>query len=162
MQLFQNECGEILRPTTVLNDRKSGGHLIVNPPRSVWERSELTPEELASWSFLVAATGEAMLESLPQLEGGCINYWEAGNWSLHHDAEPRGEKWPRESRRVHLHLFGRSRNSSDGDWAWGESPFFPPFKDRLEWAARHEPLNESECAAIVERVKAILTTKYRR
>ena len=76
----------------VLVDRSDGGNLIVNPPRDVWERSELTPAELVAWSFLVAATGRAMIDVLPQLEGGCVNYWEAGNWALHHDAEPAGPK----------------------------------------------------------------------
>jgi hypothetical protein len=35
------------------------------------------------WSFLVTAAGKAMLDVLPQLQGGCINYFDAGNWQLH-------------------------------------------------------------------------------
>ena len=50
-----------------------------------------------------------MLATLPQLKGGCINYWEAGNWALHGDADPRGPKTPEAHRRVHLHLLGRQR-----------------------------------------------------
>ena len=69
-------------PLLVLVDRIDGGNLIVNPQRPVWERSELTALELTQWSYLVAATGRAMLDVLPQLAGGCINYWEAGNWAL--------------------------------------------------------------------------------
>src|SRR4051812_23450172 len=94
MLLFDCAAGTVERPEppAVLNDRADGGHLIVNPKRAVWERSELTREELINWSLLVAATGQAMLETLPALADGCLNYWEAGNWSLHNDAEPRGAK----------------------------------------------------------------------
>ncbi|MGZ5446485.1 MAG: hypothetical protein ACXWLY_31685 [Thermoanaerobaculia bacterium] len=77
--LFTSSGGSIVLPELVLVDREDGGNLIVEPPRDVWERSELTAEELTLWSFLIAATGRAMLDVLPQLEGGCINYWEAGN-----------------------------------------------------------------------------------
>ena len=61
--------------------------------------SELSAEELMLWSFLVAATGRAMLEVLPQLADGCINYWEAGNWALHDDAAPSGPRCGRSRRR---------------------------------------------------------------
>jgi hypothetical protein len=84
LRLYSCDGGDIVLPgrDLVLVSRMDGGHLIVNPPRAVWERSELTRRELMQWSALVAATGRAMLDVLPQLEGGCINYWEAGNWSL--------------------------------------------------------------------------------
>ena len=39
--------GTVVLPGKVLCDRRDGGHLLVNPPRPVWERSCLTPEELA-------------------------------------------------------------------------------------------------------------------
>jgi hypothetical protein len=74
--LFTCAGGVVMLPDDqlVFVDRRDGGHLIVNPPRVVWERGELTAEELTRWSFLVAATGNAMLDVLPQLDGGCINY----------------------------------------------------------------------------------------
>src|SRR5688572_20451187 len=77
---------------SLLLSRENGGNLVVNPPVSVWERGELTREQLMLFSFLVAACGKAMLECLPQLDGGCINYWEAGNWALNDDAAPKGRK----------------------------------------------------------------------
>jgi diadenosine tetraphosphate (Ap4A) HIT family hydrolase len=152
--------GSIVRPAKVLCDRLDGGHLIVNPPRPVWERSCLTPEELAHWSFLVAATGRAMLETLPVLEGGCLNYWEAGNWALNDQAEPVGAKNVQDSRRVHLHVFGRSRKARDPDWRWGESPRFPDFVDAEKWASRFTPLLELECHIIAGRVATLLKTNY--
>jgi hypothetical protein len=140
--------GTVTIPVLVLNDRADGGHLVVNPPREVWERSELTAPELAAWAILVSATGAAMLECLPQLRDGCVNYWEAGNWSLHADAEPAGWKAVRSHRWVHLHLFGRSPAATHADWLWGEAPAFPRFADRLEWAREFKPLTSSECASI--------------
>jgi hypothetical protein len=158
--LFKCAGGEVVLPDLVLVDREDGGHLVVNPPRVVWERSELAASELAAWSFLVAATGRAMLENLPQLAGGCINYWEAGNWSLHADAEPRGPKPPREHRQVHLHLLGRSTLAKSPSWRWGEAPVFPEFARRHEWASGHTPLSSDECRAVVTAVETILARDY--
>lgn len=162
MVLFRCSGGEVVLPDRrlVLVGRESGGALIVNPPREVWERSELSPAELTRWAFLVAATGEAMLAVLPQLENGCINYWEAGNWSLHEEAEPHGPKWPRQHRRVHLHLLGRSRHAADPSMRWGEAPAFPDFRDRFAWAAGHERLTAEECTNVVRRTETLLAEKY--
>ena len=158
--LFTCAGGTLTLPPTILNDRRDGGHLVVNPPRSVWERSELAPLELTQWSFLVAATGRAMLDVLPQLAGGCINYWEAGNWALHDLAVPKGAKNPLEHRRVHLHVFGRSPSAGDADWQWGESPKFPNYVDSKKWASKFALLNHEECSAICARVGLLLTNKY--
>ena len=160
-EIFSCSGGSIIRPGKVLCDRQDGGHLIINPPRPVWERSELTPHELARWSLLVAATGKAMLEVLPVLKGGCLNYWEAGNWALNNDAEPIGPKNVLAHRRVHLHVFGRSRNSLDPDWRWGEFPKFPDFSQSGPWASRFKPFLESEGRQIAERVATLLKTSFR-
>ena len=148
--LFASPGGTIVLPGPALTlvDRLDGGHLVVNPPREVWERSELDATELAAWGALVAATGRAMLDALPQLSDGCVNYWEAGNWALHDDAEPRGPKDVRAHRRVHLHVLGRSRSAVDPAWQWGEAPRFPPFANRHAWAARFRRLNGDECRLV--------------
>ncbi len=160
--LFRCLGGEIGLPnnTLVLVDRADGGNLIVNPPREVWERSELSAAELTRWSFLVAATGRAMIDTLPQLNGGCVNYWEAGNWALNEQANPIGPKTAPESRRVHLHLLGRSRAAKDPSWQWGEAPRFPDFVDRHRWAEKFERLTPDECAAIVSHAEELLSHKY--
>jgi hypothetical protein len=101
-----------------------------------------------------------MLDVLPQLEGGCINYWEAGNWALHDSAEPRGPKTAREFRRVHLHLLGRSRTAPNPPWQWGEAPRFPNFVDRNLWAANFERLNARECLNIVTQVESLMKSFY--
>jgi diadenosine tetraphosphate (Ap4A) HIT family hydrolase len=158
--VFSSTGGVVHLPDLVLNDRRDGGHLVVNPSRDVWERSELTFAELAQWSALVAATGWAMLAVLPQLRDGCINYWEAGNWSLHDEAEPVGSKAVRDHRRVHAHVIGRSRHATSDAWQWGEAPQFPRFQERLEWAAPFTPLTSDECAAIAQHIERRLRERY--
>jgi hypothetical protein len=156
LKLFTCLGGHLVLPGQgrLLNSRLDGGNLWVIPLREVWDRSELSPSELTHWSFLVAAAGRAMLEVLPQLQGGCINYWEAGNWALNDLAEPPGPKEAREFRRVHLNLLGRSRTATDLSWQWGEAPRFPKFVDRSSWAANFERLNARECLDIVTQVES--------
>jgi hypothetical protein len=160
--LFTCKGGVVMLPDAqlVFFDRREGGHMIVNPPRVLWERGELAAEELSRWSSLVAATGQAMLDALPQLDGGCVNYFEAGNWALHDDAEPKGRKTARAHKSVHLHLFGRSPEATDPSWKWGEAPKFPDFKDRHAWAASRKCLTETECAKIVARIAVLLRDRY--
>lgn len=158
--IFSGAGGTVTLPPTPLNGREDGGHLLVNPPREVWERSELTATELMHWSFLVAASGEAMLTTLPQLRDGCLNYWEAGNWSLHDAAPPAGSKTPRDHRRVHLHLFGRSRTAAHEDWQWGESPRFPTYADAKKWSSQFAVLTPEECAQISARIEVLLREKF--
>jgi rubrerythrin len=162
LKLFTCHGGHIVLPdrTLVLVGRLDGGNLIVIPPREVWERSELTRAELMQWSFLVAATGKAMLDVLPQLEGGCINYWDAGNWALNDEAEPKGPKTAREYRKVHLHLLGRSRTATNPAWRWGEAPIFPDFAERYSWAAKNDRLLAAECREIVAQVETHLKASY--
>lgn len=155
--------GRVVLPdrALVLVSRPDGGALIVDPPREVWDRTELTPAELIQWSWLVAATAKAMLETLPALAGGCINYWDAGNWALNDAAEPKGPKRGPTHRRCHLHLLGRSPTAPHPDWRWGEAPSFPRYPDRLAWAAGNERLTPEECLATVDRAAAILRDRYR-
>jgi diadenosine tetraphosphate (Ap4A) HIT family hydrolase len=146
----------VVLPKSVFLDRADGGHLIVNPPRKVWERSELSAAELVQWSFLVAAVGRAMIDVLPQLEGGCVNYFEAGNWALNELAPPKGPKRAPDHRRVHMHIFGRSRSARHPSWRWGEAPRLPDYKDRAAWTRGFAPLEAAECEAILERVRVIV------
>jgi len=158
--LYTGPGGTIVLPDKVLCDRASGGHLIVNPSQEVWERSELSPVDLVQWSYLVAATGRAMLNALPALVDGCLNYWEAGNWALNDRANPEGPKRVQTHRRVHMHIFGRSRKSTDSDWRWGESPRFPDFAESDVWASRLRPLTDDECTKVVNEANSILSGYY--
>lgn len=160
--VFSNAGGTVTVPPAghLLIDRGDGGQLVVHPPRPVWERGELALDELTRWSCLVAATGWAMLDVLPQLAGGCVNYWEAGNWALNADAYPPGDKTPVAYRRVHAHVIGRSVTAAHPSWSWGEAPAFPRYQDRERWSAAFMPLTPAECAAIAERVAFRLRTAY--
>ena len=160
MNLVRCEGGILELPTLVLNDREDGGHLVVQPPRPVWDRTALSRRELAAFSSLVAASAKAMLDVLPQLEGGCINYWDAGNWALNVNAPPVGPKRGEDARQLHLHLFGRSRQSRNPDWRWGESPRFPRFADRLNWAADLKALTSGECRTVAIRCLEVLAASY--
>ncbi|MGB9123588.1 MAG: hypothetical protein WCE73_23440 [Candidatus Angelobacter sp.] len=170
--LFTCSGGHLALPDqgAALVGREDGGNLLVLPPREVWERGELTPAELTHWSFLVAAAGQAMLRTLPQLELGCINYFEAGNWALNFAAEPHGPgsggigsygiKSAPEHRRVHMHLLGRSRTATDPSWQWGEAPKFPDYADRKAWALKHKLLSAAECKQIVAEAERVLRERY--
>jgi hypothetical protein len=162
LTLFSCPGGHIVLPdrSLVLADRLDGGNLVINPPRDVWERSELTLHELTQWSCLVAATGRAMIDVLPQLSGGCVNYWEAGNWALNALAEPVGQKNAVAHRKVHLHLLGRSRQARQASHQWGEAPKFPDFVDRHAWAAAQQRLTACECTDIVAAVVSRLQDHY--
>jgi hypothetical protein len=147
-------------PNLVLVGRRDGGNLVVNPPRDVWDRSELSSQELIHWSFLVAAAARAMIDVLPQLKDGCVNYWDAGNWALNEAAEPAGPKIGKQHRRVHLHLLGRSPEARDPAWQWGEAPLFPVFAERFAWAANFDRLGPQECKDIVARTEDLLRVRY--
>ena len=160
--LFACQGGFVLLPDafSTLVNREDGGNLIINPPRPVWERSELDPEELTFWGFLVAATARAMIDVLPQLKDGCVNYWEAGNWALNEAADPPGPKSPRKHRSVHLHLLGRSQAAPSPEWRFGEAPKFPDFKDRHANAATRAPLRPEECREVIARAEITLRDRY--
>ncbi|MBL8985473.1 MAG: hypothetical protein JNJ80_04315 [Gemmatimonadetes bacterium] len=162
MTLFSCRAGRLTLPEPgfALVSREDGGNLVVWPARPVWERSELTAAELAGWSYLVAAVGHAMLTVLPQLEGGCLNYWEAGNWALNDAADPPGRKDPRRHRNVHLHLLGRSPTATAPTHRFGEAPVFPQFAERLTWSAGFGRLEPAECVAIVTETERRLREYY--
>jgi diadenosine tetraphosphate (Ap4A) HIT family hydrolase len=152
--------GSLELPSLLLNDRADGGHLVVQPPRPVWDITALDSNELTAFSFLVSAAAQAMLDTLPQLEGGCINYWDAGNWALNEQALPAGPKRGPDARKLHLHLFGRNPRATNPSWMWGESPRFPRFSERLAFAALLDPLTEEECSQVGERTIHILRDKF--
>lgn len=162
LTLVRSSGGRLTLPDRrlVLVDRGDGGNLVVHPTRPVWDRGELTGDQLVQWSFLVAAAARAMLERLPQLVGGCINYWDAGNWALNEAAVPAGPKQGPTHRRVHLHLLGRSPSAASPAWQWGEAPRFPSFQDRFAWAEGHRWLEPTESRAVATRTVELLESAY--
>lgn len=147
-------------PATIMIDRRDGGQLVIHPPRRVWDRIALGADELTQWNFLVAATAGAMLDTLPQLGDGCVNYWDAGNWALNDQASPIGPKSGSAHRVLHLHVIGRSPASADPSWPWGESPFYPRFADRFAWSQGKTALTAAECGVLVTRLAHLLFDRY--
>lgn len=160
--LFRGAGGSVTLPDprTIMIDRRDGGQLVVYPPRRVWDRTALDAGELTQWNLLVAATAAAMLDTLPQLREGCVNYWDAGNWALNADAAPEGAKTGAAHRVLHQHVIGRSPASTDPSWAWGESPFFPSFADRFAWSEGKVALTSAECTRVVARLERVLIDRY--
>ena len=161
--LFRCSGGDVALPNAdlVLIDRADGGNLIVSPAREVWDRSGLSADELTRWSFLVAAPGRARIDVLPQLANGCVNYWDAGNWALNIDADPKGVlKSGPEHRRLHLHVLGRSREAKSPNWKWGEAPYWPSYAERHAWAKAFQRLTPDEARGIVARTAELLQEKY--
>lgn len=160
--IFRGTSGAVALPDprTTMIDRANGGQLVVYPARRVWDRTALEAVELTQWNFLVAAAAAAMLDTLPQLRDGCINYWDAGNWALHDEAVPLGPKAGPAHRVLHLHLVGRSPHSTDPSWRWGESPFFPHYTDRFAWSEGNAPLLAAECVVLVTRLTHLLRERY--
>lgn len=152
--------GTLCVPASPMINRADGGNLCVEPPKHIWDRSELNREELIQWSLLIAASGRAMLDVLPQLVGGVINYWEAGNWSLNEAANPQGPKVGSLHKSVHMHLIGRSPNATDPDWHWGEAPIFPTYEQSKAWMVNKKSLNSDEYQAISVRAADILVEQY--
>lgn len=161
--LFRGVGGTVTLPDpqTIMIDRSDGGQLVVHPPRRVWDRTALDAGELTQWTFLVAAAAGAMLDSLPQLRDGCVNYWDAGNWALNAAAPPVGRKSGPAHRVLHLHVIGRSPQSADSSWAWGEAPFYPAFADRFAWSRGKAPLTAAECGVLVARMRHLLFDRYK-
>jgi diadenosine tetraphosphate (Ap4A) HIT family hydrolase len=158
--LLRTPAGEIMLPAKPLIDRADGGHLVVLPAHTVWDRTELSADELTQWSALVAACAWAMLQALPQLKDGCLNYWDAGNWALNDEAAPVGRKAGREHRKLHMHVMGRSPDARDPAWSWGESPLFPRHAQRLERNASYRALTSAEYEAIIHATQNRLREKY--
>jgi len=159
--IYRGAGGTVVLPKMVFLDRTDGGHLIINPPKEVWEASELSALDHSHWCFLYGAIGRAMIDVLPQLDGGCVNYFEAGNWALGDAAPPKGKKKRApDYRRVHMHVFGRSPRAKHASWRWGEAPRLPDYKDRKKWAAGFAPLEKKECDAIIRQAKILLKRRY--
>lgn len=157
--LIKTLGGSLCVPEYPMIDRADGGNLWVMPPREVWDRSELDREELIQWHFLIAASAKAMLDALPQLGGGVVNYWDAGNWWLNDAEAPQGPKTGC-LKKTHMHIIGRSLNCSDPDWAWGEAPVFPRYVKKDEWWSEKENLTLEERSNVAKQTREILITTY--
>ena len=136
-----------------LIDRNDGGHIGIVPKKSKPHRWQLPTKIAQEMMVLSMIVGEAMKIGLNKrgIPVERINFQDNGNWSL-------GTK---HRNKVHLHLFGRAKNSKYQKR--GESVNFPKrTKFRFLWKKLH-PLDSADIQEILNEVNKISKTpKYRR
>jgi hypothetical protein len=133
-----------------LIDRKDGGHVLIIPKsydaskEHRWQLKTKVAENLMTLSMIV---GEAMFKAM--IKRGIplerINFQDNGNWSI-------GTK---RKNKVHLHLFGRAKNSKHQKR--GESIVFP--KKKTKFWKKLNPLNEGDIKEILRQMKIISKKK---
>jgi len=94
--VYEDRYFQVIAPESPLNCREDGGHLVIVKKEPVTDRSDLTWQEAIAFMRISMAAGKAMYDVLG-IER--MNYEDLGNWGLD---DPGGA-------RMHLHLFGRSR-----------------------------------------------------
>ena len=127
--------------------RRDGGHLIINPRKTVEDRTQLDREQAVELVKLTMIAGEAMKTVLSRkgIDIGRINYQDNGNW--------RHE--------LHVHLYGRARSGTIQKW--GQPLSFPPTAAaQKELDGKLEPLSTEDVAELQAEMSRLLATdKYR-
>jgi len=127
--------------------RRDGGHLIINPRKTVEDRTQLDREQATELMKLTMIAGEAMKTVLSRkgIDIGRINYQDNGNW--------RHE--------LHIHLYGRARGSTIQKW--GQPLSFPPTAAaQKELDGKLEPLSGEDIAELkAEMTRLLANEKYR-
>jgi len=126
--------------------RRDGGHLIINPRKTVEDRTQLDREEAIELVKLTMIAGAAMKTVLSRkgIDIGRINYQDNGNW--------RHE--------LHVHLYGRARSSTIQKW--GQPLSFPPTAAaQKELDGKLEPLSAEDVAELqAEMARLLVSEKY--
>jgi diadenosine tetraphosphate (Ap4A) HIT family hydrolase len=127
--------------------RRDGGHLIINPRKTVEDRTQLDREEAIELVKLTMIAGAAMKTVLSRkgIDIGRINYQDNGNW--------RHE--------LHIHLYGRARSSTIQKW--GQPLSLPPTAAaQNELDGKLEPLSAEDVAELKAEIARLLASdKYR-
>ena len=127
--------------------RRDGGPLIINPRKTVEDRTQLDREQAIELVKLTMIAGEAMKTVLSRkgIDIGRINYQDNGNW--------RHE--------LHVHLYGRARGSTIQKW--GQPLSVPPTAAaQKELDGKLEPLSTEDVAELqAEMTRLLATDKYR-
>jgi len=134
-----------------LVDRKDGGHICIVPKHSKPHRWQLPTNLAQEMMVLSMIVGEAMKTGMNKRDVPVerINFQDNGNWSI----------GKRHRNKVHLHLFGRARNSKNQKR--GESINFPKRKTFF-WKRLHA-LDAGDIQAILDEINKISKSpKYRR
>ncbi len=129
----------VVSPEYPLNDRGDGGHLVMRKREGVFDRSDLTVEEVIDFMRISMMVGRAMYEVLGVER---MNYEDLANWGLD---DPGGPK-------MHLHFFGRARRQIH-QIRGQHIALFP--KGHPIYEGHIKPLTEGECERLREKIAEI-------
>jgi len=138
--VYEDRYFQVVAPEFPLNCREDGGHLVVVKKEPVTDRSDLNWQEAVAFIRISMAAGKAMYDVLGVQR---MNYEDLGNWGLD---DPGGPK-------MHLHLFGRSREQIHQIRGQHIS-LFP--KDHSIYKGHLKPLTEEDLARLRARIGDIL------
>jgi hypothetical protein len=141
--IFEDEGFSVVTWKRPHIDRADGGHIVIVPPGGVPDRRFLAPRQAVRLMWLSIVVAEAMFDVLPkcgiQLEK--VNFQENGNWGLDESRSPS----------LHLHLYGRARNSRYQEF--GQALFLPDPSDAMY--EKLEPFRLSEIELLSSAVASI-------
>ena len=138
--VYEDRFFQVVAPELPLNCRNDGGHLVVVKKEPVTDRSDLSWQEAIAFIRISMAAGKAMYDVLG-IER--MNYEDLGNWGLDDPDGPR----------MHLHLFGRSREQIH-QIRGQHIALFP--KDHPIYKGHLKPLTEDDVARLRSRMTEIL------
>lgn len=97
--VYEDRYFKVINPSSPLNCRDDGGHLILVKKEQVTDRSDLTVQEAVDYMRISMAVGKAMYDVLG-IER--MNYEDLGNWGIDNSG---GAK-------MHLHFMGRAHEQT--------------------------------------------------
>jgi len=114
-------------------DRLEGGHIIINPKKTLEDRQQLSPEHAIEMMRLSVIAGDALKKAMT-IQGvniGRINYQDNGNWSP----------------RLHIHIYGRAKDAKMQKYG---DPIIPGHKPE------YKPLNQEDITEIKKQIEILL------
>jgi diadenosine tetraphosphate (Ap4A) HIT family hydrolase len=138
--VYEDRYFQVVAPDFPLNCREDGGHLVAVKKEPVTDRSDLTYQEAVAFMRISMAAGKAMYDVLG-IER--MNYEDLGNWGLDDPGGPR----------MHLHLFGRSREQIHQ--IRGHHMYLFP-KDHSIYKGHLKALTEADLAGLRARLSELL------
>jgi diadenosine tetraphosphate (Ap4A) HIT family hydrolase len=137
--VYEDKYFMVINPTSPLNSREDGGHLILIKKQPVRDRSDLNFKEAVDFMRISMIVGKAMYNVL-KIER--MNYEDLGNWGID---DPEGPK-------MHLHFFGRA-NIQIHQIRGQHMSLYP--KNHPIYKGHLKPLNGSELMKIAKEIKKI-------
>lgn len=114
-------------------DRLEGGHIVINPKKTVEDRQQLSPELAIEMMRLSTIAGAALKKAMATrgVDIGRINYQDNGNWTP----------------RLHIHIYGRAKDAKIQKYS---DPIIPGHKPE------YKPLNQDDIVEIKKQIEILL------